>query len=323
MCIMKNSSAKQPKDFHTDIEDNGLIALLPDALHPYALIMRLDRPIGIWLLFFPSLWGILLGFDADYNSPKHLIVIVMLFALGAIIMRGAGCIINDIWDRDIDRQVARTRLRPLASEALSLKQASIYLIVLLCFGLAILLCLNTTTLILGVLSLPLIITYPLMKRITWWPQAFLGLTFNFGAIMGYSAVTTDITMTSVILYISCVFWTLGYDTIYALQDKEDDALAGIRSTALKFGGNVKYWLCGFYISSAIWLLISVILSSTLFSFTNFTSAALCLTPAFVHLFRQIRLLDQSSPESALAIFKSNFVYGTLVTLGILATTLLI
>jgi 4-hydroxybenzoate polyprenyltransferase len=225
----------------SDIQPHGLVALLPVALRPYALLARLDRPIGTWLLFLPGLWGLALG-----GTPWPDAWLVALFAVGAVVMRGAGCVVNDVWDRDIDRRVARTAGRPLASGALSVRQALAFLLLLLLVGFAVLLQLSSTAILLGVVSLVPIAIYPAMKRITWWPQAFLGVTFNWGVPMGFAAATGSVSAAALVLYAAAIFWTLGYDTIYAHQDREDDALVGVRSTARLFGEATRPFLAACY-----------------------------------------------------------------------------
>ncbi len=217
----------------TDIRrDAWVLRLLPGFARPYARLMRLDRPIGVWLLLLPGWWSIALAAANEASSgalPDA--YLLLLFGIGAVIMRGAGCTVNDLWDRNIDAAVERTRNRPIPSGEVSVKQATIFLIAQLLAGLAVLLQLSPTAIWLGVASLLLVGTYPLMKRITWWPQAFLGLTFNWGALMGWASVTDDIALPAILLYAAGVFWTLAYDTIYAFQDIEDDARIGVRSTA--------------------------------------------------------------------------------------------
>ncbi|MDX2027755.1 MAG: 4-hydroxybenzoate octaprenyltransferase [Alphaproteobacteria bacterium] len=219
---------------------------LPHWSRPYARLMRLDRPIGIWLLLIPCWWSVAL---ASPRIPD--LWFLFLFAVGAVVMRAAGCIINDLYDRKLDAMVARTRNRPLASGEVKIWQALLLLLVLLLIGLGVLLLFNRLTIAIGVLSLIPVGLYPVMKRITWWPQLFLGFTFNWGALMGWSAVTDGIGVAAVLLYIAGIFWTLGYDTIYAHQDKEDDLLAGIKSTALLFGDQSRLWVAGFYAASLV------------------------------------------------------------------------
>src|ERR1700738_4736135 len=214
---------------------------LPAPIRPYARLARLDRPIGTWLLLFPGWWGIALA-SPRWPDP----VLLLLFAIGAVAMRGAGCTLNDIADRDYDGQGARTRLRPLPSGAISVRQAVVFLLLQLTIGAAILLSLNLTTILLGAAVLGLIGTYPFMKRITYWPQVFLGLNFNWGALIGWTAVTGELAWPPLLLYVGGVFWTVGYDTIYAHQDKEDDIRIGVKSSAIALGVHTRPWVFVFY-----------------------------------------------------------------------------
>ncbi|MCA3394938.1 MAG: 4-hydroxybenzoate octaprenyltransferase, partial [Roseomonas sp.] len=213
---------------HTDIRTTGWVARLPQAWRPYALLMRLDRPIGSWLLFLPGLWAFALV-APDWRQGLWL---TALFGLGAVLMRGAGCVVNDLWDRDLDRQVERTAGRPLASGALRARHALVFLALVLAAALLILLQLNRTAQWLGIASLLPVVLYPLAKRVTDWPQAVLGVIFSWAAPMGYAAVTGGLDLAAFALWAAGFFWILGYDTIYAHQDREDDALVGIRSSAL-------------------------------------------------------------------------------------------
>jgi len=231
------------------------------------------------------------------------------FLIGAIVMRGAGCVVNDLWDRDLDKMVERTRERPLASGAVSMRQAFIFLLLLLMIGATILFSMNGMTIILGLISLTLIVLYPFMKRITYWPQLFLGLTFNFGALMGWTAVAGSLSLAPVLLYIGGIFWTIGYDTIYAHQDKEDDALAGIKSTALKFGDRAKIWVSGFYGAAFVCFAVSVLSAVGV----NILSVAALFLPA-AHLIWQIVIWQPQGQENSLKIFKSNRVFGWLFLL---------
>lgn len=222
--------------------DITAVGWLPRAWQPYAVLARLDRPAGWWLLYLPGVWGIALA-----ASPWPDARLLALFLLGAVVMRAAGCVINDLWDRDIDRKVARTAGRPLASGAIGVRQALAFLAGLLGIGLLVLLQLNWAAVALGAASLVLVVTYPLMKRITWWPQLFLGLTFNWGAPLGFLAATGAMHWAALLLYLAGIAWTLGYDTIYALQDISDDELIGVKSTARLFGrARVRAWVAGFY-----------------------------------------------------------------------------
>ncbi|HEU0071503.1 MAG TPA: 4-hydroxybenzoate octaprenyltransferase [Alphaproteobacteria bacterium] len=223
----------------------GLLGWLPRSWRPYARLARLDRPIGTWLLLFPCWWGLALAGTGMWNVTE-LLWLAFVFAVGALVMRGAGCTINDILDRDFDAKVARTAQRPIPSGAVSVKRAWIFLAAELLVGLGVLLALHPFAWALGVASLAIVFTYPLMKRVTYWPQAVLGLAFNWGALMGYAAATGTLAWSAIALYAAGIFWTLGYDTIYAHQDKDDDTLIGVKSTALKFGAQTKPWLIGFY-----------------------------------------------------------------------------
>lgn len=236
----------------------------------------------------------------------HSIKTLALFGIGAIIMRAAGCVINDLWDRDLDKMVERTKTRPLASGIVSPKQGLAFLATLLLIGFIVLLQFNKTTIILGVLSLPLIASYPLMKRITWWPQAFLGLTFNFSALMGWSAITGHIAPPAILLYIGGIFWTIGYDTIYAHQDKEDDLMAGIKSTARLFEGHSRKFVAACYIIAII------LIALTLFSAKGLTPQTLLIALPALHLAKQITTWKPENHASSLAIFKSNHNFGFLV-----------
>lgn len=296
---------------HTDIKKLAWIErFFSPFARPYLYAMRLDRPIGIWLLLIPSLWSIALAAGGISNMGAHEYYVVALFAIGSVIMRGAGCIINDLWDHGIDQKVERTKLRPIASGALGKKQAFIFLATLLLTGLIILLQFNIITIILGFLTLPLIIAYPLMKRITWWPQAFLGITFNFGALMGCSAISGEVSMAAIGLYIAGFFWTLAYDTIYAHQDKEDDMRIGIKSTALHFGEHSKLWVSGFFALTFAFLCLGLWASTGAPSLSHVPIIIVALN--FVW---QIKSWNTSSKESSLKIFKANHITGLLVLLA--------
>jgi len=235
------AAVEAPGD-RSDIHQNDWVERwLPAPARPYARLARLDRPIGTWLLLFPGWWGIALAAER-WPDPR----LMALFAVGAIAMRGAGCTLNDIADRDYDRQVARTRLRPLSSGAVSVNRAIVFLLFQLAVGAAVLFSLNRTTILLGFAVLGLIGTYPFMKRITYWPQVFLGLNFNWGALIGWTAVTGALAAPPLLLYLGGVFWTIGYDTIYAHQDKEDDVRIGVKSSALALGSHTRPWLFVFF-----------------------------------------------------------------------------
>ncbi|MBN8520800.1 MAG: 4-hydroxybenzoate octaprenyltransferase [Alphaproteobacteria bacterium] len=292
----------------TDIQHEGWISRLPAAWRPYAVLMRLDRPVGWWLLLLPGWWGIMLSAGGMGGMRLSDGVLMAVFWGGAIIMRGAGCVINDLWDRQIDARVTRTQGRPLASGVVSVRQALIFLLVLLTMGALILLSLPMISIWLGLLSLLLIIVYPLMKRITWWPQAFLGITFNMGVLIGGAAVVGHLTLPLCLLYMGAVFWTLGYDTIYAHQDIEDDAVVGVKSTARLFQGHSRWWVSFFYGLSAL-----LIFSSALLVGAKPLSWA-CLMLCFLHLFWQVWRWSPAHPGNCLSVFKSNRDYGLLIFL---------
>ncbi len=292
---------------HTDIAAHGWVGRLPARLRPYALLARLDRPIGVWLLFLPGLWSLLLARAA----PGRTLRLVLLFALGAVVMRAAGCVVNDMWDRDLDRRVTRTRGRPLASGALSLAEAAGFLALLLAVGLAVLLALGRLAEALGVFSLLLVALYPLAKRVTWWPQIVLGLTFGWGAPMGYAAAAGRLDGAAAALYAATILWILGYDTIYAHQDREDDALVGVKSTALLFGARTRPFLAACY-AGTLALLVAAGAAAGL-SALYFLAL---LLPAGL-LTRQILGLDIGDPARCLALFKANREVGLAVAAAIL------
>jgi 4-hydroxybenzoate polyprenyltransferase len=282
-------------------------------LQPWLRLARLDRPIGTWLLFWPCVFGLLLGAAADERRFLHWqdIWYVVLFAVGALVMRGAGCTFNDIIDRDIDAQVARTRARPIPSGAVSVRGAVIFLIAQCLVGLAVLLQFNWFAVGLGAASLALVAAYPFMKRITWWPQAWLGLTFNWGALLGFAAQTGRLDLADAMLYAGLVFWTLGYDTIYALQDKADDELIGVRSTARLFGPAARQWVLRFY-AIAFTLLLAA-------GFTEHTGwpFAFVMLLAGGHLLWQVKRLNIEDPANCLTVFRSNRETGALIALAFL------
>ncbi len=292
----------------SDIPKGGWVdRFAPAELRPYARLARLDRPIGTWLLLFPCWWGIAL---ASPGWPS--LWLTAMFALGAVVMRGAGCTYNDIVDRDFDARVARTADRPLPSGAVSLRQAVAFLVAQLAIGLLILLTLTPAAVWLGVLSLALVFTYPLMKRVTWWPQFFLGLAFNWGALMGYAAVADGLAAPSPILYAAGILWTLGYDTIYAHQDKEDDVLIGVKSSALRLGAKTRPFLFAFYAGTA--LLLAAAGAAAGLAWPYFV----LLAAGAAQLAWQAWDVDLDDPGNCLAKFKSNRLFGWLVLAGIVA-----
>jgi 4-hydroxybenzoate polyprenyltransferase len=296
----------------TDIRRGDWIdRFAPPALKPYLRLARLDRPIGTWLLLLPCWWGLAMA-SPGWPDPA----LLLAFAIGALVMRGAGCTYNDFVDRDFDAQVERTRARPLPSGAVSPIGALAFLALQLAVGCAILLAFNRFTVALGIASLALVFTYPFMKRITWWPQAFLGLTFNWGALMGWSAATAGIGAPALLLYAGAVAWTIGYDTIYAHQDKEDDALIGVRSTARLFGESSPRWIALFY-------------ALALLGFGAAGGAAglgwpywIALAAAGLQLAWQARGLNIHDPADCLMRFRSNRWIGWMLFAGIVAAQLL-
>lgn len=287
----------------TDIRtEHFLFRMAPAVCHPYMVLARLDRPIGTWLLLLPCLWSLVLapgGFR--YIDVGH----ILLFSLGALLMRAAGCTVNDLWDRKLDAAVVRTRSRPLASGALKPWQALVFLAGLLLASLFILLQLNDVTVVMGIASLFLVGLYPLMKRWTWWPQLFLGFTFNWGALMGWTASTGHLEAPAVLLYIGGIFWTLAYDTIYAHQDKEDDALIGIRSTARLFGARSKLFVGIFFAISLLFFAIA--------EYVAHGRPFLIILPA-LHAVWQLHHWNMDDAASCLKIFRSNRVFGLLLLL---------
>ena len=277
----------------------------PAAAKPYLRLMRADRPIGTWLLLLPCWWGLGLAAAQGLGSLASLWHGV-LFAVGAVVMRGAGCAYNDIVDRDIDAKVARTALRPLPSGQITLRRAWAFLAALCLVGLIVLLQFNPLTIYLGLGSLALVAIYPFMKRVTFWPQAWLGLTFNWGALMGYAAATGTLSVPAFCLYAAGFFWTLGYDTIYAHQDKEYDALIGVKSSALKLGAWTKPAIAAFYAATLALFALAGVMSD--FSLAYY----LALTPSAVHFFLQWRRLDIDDASRCLTIFKSNRDAGLLL-----------
>jgi 4-hydroxybenzoate polyprenyltransferase len=298
-----------PTDIVPDSERRGLIGVLPAAWRPYASLIRLDRPIGAWLLFWPGAWSVALAGMGE-RPPATLGMsgwaLVAWLALGAWAMRSAGCVYNDIVDRDLDRKVERTRLRPLASGRASLAGAWLLLVAMSLIGLVVLLQLQRTAQLVALISLALVALYPFMKRITWWPQAWLGLVFAWAALVGWPAVDGRMDPAAFLLWGGAVFWVIGYDTIYALQDKEDDALVGVKSSALALGkyARVGITLC-YALSLALW--VAAIREVRLEWY-----APLALLPMAIHLLWQAATLKPEDGADALAKFRSNRLAGLLM-----------
>ena len=274
-------------------------------------LTRLNKPIGYMLLFWPCLWGLTLGYDFNGKIITY-IKYLALFFLGSVIMRSAGCVVNDIIDKDFDKKVERTKNRPIASNKISVKFAWLYTFGLCFIAFLILLNFNLFTIVLAVGSMPLAFSYPLMKRYTYWPQFFLGITFNYGVILGWTSINESINITPIILYIGAIFWTLGYDTIYGFQDIKDDEIIGLKSTSIKFKKKPSLFLILCYLITIICLLVIGIIMKFNYIFYIF------LTIPFLHLFLfQIKNLNIEIPENCLKIFKSNNTLGFLIFINLL------
>jgi 4-hydroxybenzoate polyprenyltransferase len=292
------------------VRGHWLFRLLPEPAKPYARLARLDRPIGWWLLLLPCWWSSALAADAAWSGPslRHLV----LFLIGAIAMRGAGCTYNDIVDRDIDAAVARTRARPIPSGQVSVGQAKLFLVAQALVGLVVLLQFNWFTVLLGVASLGTIAVYPFMKRVTDWPQVGLGIAFSWGALMGWAAFFGRLDWAPLFLYLGGIAWTIGYDTIYAHQDKEDDALIGVRSTALLFGVQTRPYLALFYAGAT--LLFAAAFLSAGVGWLAFVG----LTLGSRQLAWQVAKLETDDPEDCLRKFRSNRDFGLILFASLLA-----
>jgi 4-hydroxybenzoate polyprenyltransferase len=283
---------------------NWVDRFAPRNLKPWLRLIRADRLIGVWLLLWPCWWSVALSARLDEDLPDP--TLLLLFAIGAFAMRSAGCIYNDIIDRDVDASVARTQGRPLANGQISLRSAIALALVLCLAGLAVLLQFNAFAIALGFGSLGIVLIYPLMKRVTFWPQAVLGLAFAWGALMGWAAVFGWLALAPMVLYLAAVAWTIGYDTIYALQDKDDDLVIGLKSTALRFGRNTASWLCLFYgialggIAFSGWLV-----GTGIWFFAGLAAAA-------AQLIWQVATLDPDDPRNCLDRFRSNNGFGAIV-----------
>ncbi|MCW5698217.1 MAG: 4-hydroxybenzoate octaprenyltransferase [Rhodospirillales bacterium] len=290
----------------TDIRgDSIILRAAPAALRPYLRLARVDRPIGTWLLLLPGWWSIALASDS-WPDPW----LLLLFAIGALVMRGAGCTLNDIADRHFDAKVARTATRPIPAGEVSVLQAFVFMGTLCLVGLVILLQFNAFAIVLGVASLALVAVYPFMKRITYWPQACLGLTFNWGALLGWATVRGDLEAPAIALYVGGLFWTLGYDTIYAHQDKEDDVLVGVRSTALRLGEQTKPIVSGFYAMAVALFLIAGHASGLGLSYL------VAIVLVSIHFTWQVLFVDLDDPKDCLKVFKSNRDLALILFVGI-------
>jgi len=296
-------------DIVPDSERRGFIGALPPRLRPFASLMRLDRPIGSWLLYWPCAWGVALaGVRGRWD-------LFLWLGLGAFAMRSAGCVYNDIVDRDLDQKVERTRLRPLASGRVSIESAWLLIAGLCLVALVVLLQLNLPAAFVSVISIAPVAAYPFMKRVTWWPQAWLGIVFSWGALVGWPAVTGSLSLTTFLLWSGSISWVVGYDTLYAIQDIEDDALVGVKSSARRLGEKAPLGIGIFYaLAVLLW-------GAAVWSVRPDWLALLALVPAALHLLNQTLRADPSDGELALGLFRSNRTCGLLVFLGMLVVGL--
>ena len=296
-------------DIVPDSERHGFIGTLPAQLRPYASLMRIDRPIGTWLLYWPCAWSVALaGVGGRWD-------LFLWLALGAFAMRSAGCVYNDIIDRDVDRRVERTRLRPLASGRVSIRSAVVLVGILCLIGLIVLVELKWAAAVIATSSVAPVALYPFMKRITWWPQAWLGLVFSWGALVGWPAVTGSLAWTPFLLWFGSIAWVIGYDTLYAIQDIEDDALVGVKSSARRLGDKTPLGVGVFY-------LIAVLLwGAAVWSVRPEWIALLAVIPAALHLTNQVVRADPKDGELALRLFRSNRACGLLVFVAMLVVGL--
>jgi 4-hydroxybenzoate polyprenyltransferase len=296
-------------DIVPDSERRGFIGALPPRLRPFASLMRLDRPIGTWLLYWPCAWSVALaGVGGRWD-------LFLWFALGAFAMRSAGCVYNDIVDRDLDKKIERTRLRPLASGRVTLESAWLLVVSLCLIGLLVVLQLNLTAAIVALASIVPVAAYPFMKRITWWPQAWLGLVFSWGALVGWPAVMGRPGLPALLIWFGSIAWVIGYDTLYAIQDIEDDALVGVKSSARRLGEKAPVGVAIFYLIAVLFWAAAV------WSVRPDWIALLALGPAALHLANQAIRADPKDGELALRLFRSNRTCGLLVFLAMLVVGL--
>ena len=281
-----------------------------DQLNLFIELTRLKKPIGYMLLFWPCAWGLTLIYDFSNNLQIYFNYL-LLFFLGSVLMRSAGCIVNDILDRKFDKRVDRTQDRPIASGKITIKIGLLYVLILCSLAFLVLINFNYFTIIIALASMPLAFTYPLMKRFTYWPQLFLGITFNYGLILGWTSISEQISLTPLIFYIGAIFWTLGYDTVYGFQDIKDDEIIGVKSTSIKFKGTAKIFLIVCYLSLVSSLIIGGLIMN--FSLVYF----LFILIPIIHLFYQINNFDSGNPTSCLKVFKSNNNLGIIIFFNIL------
>ena len=274
-------------------------------------LTRLNKPIGFMLLFWPCIWGLTISYNFDLSLEIFILYSVLFFS-GSVLMRSAGCIVNDIFDKNLDKLVARTKDRPIASDKITIHLAIIYSAVLCFIAFLILINFNEFTILMALISMPLAFTYPLMKRFTYWPQLFLGITFNYGLILGWISIKNDISLVPIIFYLGAIFWTLGYDTIYGYQDIKDDEIIGVKSTSIKFKNNPKKFVLTCYLS----FIGSLILIGMLMKFNLFYFLFLII-PILQLIFFQIYKLNVNDPTNCLAKFKSNNFLGIIIFINLL------
>ena len=279
-------------------------------LNYFIELTRLKKPIGFMLLFWPCAWGLTLAYDFS-NSLDDYFFFLTLFFLGSVLMRSAGCIVNDISDKEFDKKVERTKNRPIAANKVSVKLAIFYTVILCSLAFLVLINFNNLTIILALGSMPLAFTYPLMKRFTHWPQLFLGITFNYGLILGWTSVTSEVSIAPIILYLGAIFWTLGYDTIYGFQDIKDDEIIGVKSTSIKFKNNPKKFLLICYSI----LILSILITGLLMNFNLLFFISLIMPILYLFLY-QIQKFNSEDKENCLRIFRSNNLFGVLVLINI-------
>ena len=273
-------------------------------------LTRLKKPIGFMLLFWPCAWGLTIAYDFEDKIGQYIFYLILFF-LGSVLMRSAGCVVNDIADKDFDKNVERTKNRPIASGKITIKLAAIYAIILCLLASVVLINFNFLTIILAIASMPFAFSYPLMKRFTYWPQFFLGITFNYGLILGWTSINDGISLVPLLFYFGAIFWTLGYDTIYGFQDIEDDEIIGVKSTSIKFKNNPKIFLLMCYL---IFVICYLIMGKYLdFNYYFFIGTII----AVLHLFYyQVYRFDKSNKERCLSIFKSNNLFGLIILINI-------
>jgi len=284
---------------------------MSNQLNLFIDLIRIKKPIGFMLLFWPCAWGLSLAYDFSKGLNLYFFYLT-LFLLGAILMRSAGCIVNDIFDREFDSKVSRTKERPIASGRITVKLAVLYSALLCLIALIVLLNFNSITIIFAICSMPLAFSYPLMKRFTYWPQLFLGITFNYGLVLGWLSIEEKISLIMLVFYIGAIFWTLGYDTIYGFQDINDDEIIGLKSTSIKFKNNAKNFL---FISYFIFIFL-FLMGGYLMNLSKFYFLSMLITAYHLFIY-QIKGFNQKSPEICLKTFKSNNFFGLIMLLRIL------